>query len=266
MSTNDTILVGLRRPGPEPALPRRVAQRGAHGDRRCRSGARTGFATSTPSSTQVRTSGRWIELYDAHGSRTCSGPPRARRPRVPRLTPPVPRTLSRPPGGARRRAPIPTPCSTRSSTGPRAAGLALYPAQEEALLELVAGRQRHPRHADRVGQVAWSPSPPTSPPWPRARAASTPPRSRRWCREKFFALCHELGLRARRHAHRRRRGQPRRPGHLLHGRDPGQPGPARRRRRRRRPGRHGRVPLLRRPRPRLGLAGAAARAARPSSS
>ena len=53
-------------------------------------------------------------------------------------------------------------------------------------------------------------------------------------------------------------GQPGRPDHLLHGGDPGQRGPARRRRRRRRPGRHGRVPLLRRPAARLGVAGAAA--------
>ena len=79
--------------------------------------------------------------------------------------------------------------------------------------------------------------------------------------EKFFALCRTLGSRERRHDDRRRRGEPRRAGHLLHRGDPGQPGAARGRRRRRRPGGDGRVPLLRRPRPRLGVAGAAARAA-----
>ncbi len=68
--------------------------------------------------------------------------------------------------------------------------------------------------------------------------------------------------RQRRHAHRRRLGQPRCPDHLLHRGDPRQPRPARGPRRRRRPGRHGRVPLLRRPRPRLGVAGPAARTAR----
>ena len=62
-------------------------------------------------------------------------------------------------------------------------------------------------------------------------------------------------------------GEPRCPDHLLHGRDPRQPRPAPGCRCRGRPGRDGRVPLLRRPRPRLGVAGAAplaaARAVRP---
>ena len=43
-------------------------------------------------------------------------------------------------------------------------------------------QQRHPRHADRVRARAWSPPAPTSPRWPRVGAASTPHRSRRWCR------------------------------------------------------------------------------------
>ena len=53
----------------------------------------------------------------------------------------------------------------------------------------------------------------------------------------------------------------RRQDHLLHGRDPGQYRPPRRRRRRRGLRGDGRVPLLRRPRPGLGVAGAHARAA-----
>ena len=71
------------------------------------------------------------------------------------------------------------------------------------------------------------------------------------------------GLRRRqgRHDDRRRGRQRASPDHLLHRRDPGQPHPARGRRHRRRCRGDGRVPLLRRARPRLGLAGAAAGAA-----
>ncbi len=71
----------------------------------------------------------------------------------------------------------------------------------------------------------------------------------------------EVRRRARRHAHRRRLGQRRRPDHLLHRRDPGPAGAAGGRGSRRRAGGDGRVPLLRRPRPGLGVAGAAAGAA-----
>ena len=62
----------------------------------------------------------------------------------------------------------------------------------------------------------------------------------------------------RRHAHRRRFRQRRRPGHLLHRRGARLHRTARRRRRRHRPGGDGRVPLLRRAGPRLGLADPAA--------
>ena len=66
----------------------------------------------------------------------------------------------------------------------------------------------------------------------------------------------------RRHAHRRRLGQRGGADHRLHRGGAGQHRAARGRpNRRHRPRRHGRVPLLRRPRPRLGLAGAAAGAA-----
>jgi hypothetical protein len=62
-------------------------------------------------------------------------------------------------------------------------------------------------------------------------------------------------VRPGRHGHRRRLGQRRCPDHLLHRRDPGQPGASPGRRRRCRRGRDGRVPLLHRPPTRLGLAG-----------
>ncbi len=61
--------------------------------------------------------------------------------------------------------------------------------------------------------------------------------------------------------HRRRHGQPRRADPLLHGRDPRQHGPARGRELVDRPRGDGRVPLVRGPRPRRRLAGAAAHAA-----
>ena len=69
----------------------------------------------------------------------------------------------------------------------------------------------------------------------------------------------DLRLGERRHGHRRRLGQRGRADPVLHRRDPRQHRAAHRRRERPRRRDHGRVPLLRRPRPRLGLAGAAAR-------
>ncbi len=68
-------------------------------------------------------------------------------------------------------------------------------------------------------------------------------------------------LRQRRHDDRRLRREPGRADHLLHRGDPGQPGAAPGPGRGHRPGRDGRVPLLRRPAARLGVAGAAAGAA-----
>ena len=72
-------------------------------------------------------------------------------------------------------------------------GLELYPHQEEAVLELLARRQRHPGDADRVRQVAG-----------RGGRARGRPRRRTGCRfytapikalvsEKFFALCEVFG-------------------------------------------------------------------------
>ena len=152
------------------------------------------------------------------------------------------------------------PCSTPSRPGRPPAGWPLYPAQEEAVLEICVGRQRHPRHAHRVGQVARRPGRPRR----RAgrRAAHLLHRAHQGAGVgEVLRAVPRARLRPRGHAHRRRRGQRRRAGHLLHGRDPGQHGAARGRAGRRRPGGDGRVPLLRRPRPGLGVAGAAAHAA-----
>ena len=122
--------------------------------------------------------------------------------------------------------------------------------------------ERDPRHADRVGQEPGRRRRPLSPRWPTAGAASTRRRSRRWCRRSSSTCA--------------RRSAPSTSGMMtgdaaVNGDAPIicctaeilanlalRDGP----RRRRRPGRDGRVPLLRRPRPGLGVAGAAARAAR----
>ena len=57
-------------------------------------------------------------------------------------------------------------------------GLSLYPAQEEAVLEVYAGT-RHPEHTDGVGEVAGRPGRPLAAS-ARAGAASTPRPSRPW--------------------------------------------------------------------------------------
>jgi len=79
--------------------------------------------------------------------------------------------------------------------------------------------------------------------------------------EKFFDLCAAFGPAEGRHDDRRRQRQRGSADHLLHRGGAGEHRAAGRRRRRRGPGGDGRVPLLRRPRPRLGLAGAPARTA-----
>ena len=119
------------------------------------------------------------------------------------------------------------------------------------------GRARHPVDAHRDGQVPR-----------RRRRARRCPRTRRphvlhgadqGAREReVLRARRHLRRRQRRHGHGRLVGQPRCADRVLHGRDPREPGAAPGRRRAGRPGRHGRVPLLRRPRARVGVAGAAA--------
>ena len=127
------------------------------------------------------------------------------------------------------------------------------------------GRERRARHPDRLGQEPGGDRRPLR----RARAgpahvlhrADQGPRLREVLRARG-----RVRRRAGRHAHRRRERQPRRADHLLHRGGPRQPRPPRGRRRRRRPGRDGRVPLLRRTGPGMGVAGAASRADRGRSS
>ena len=45
-------------------------------------------------------------------------------------------------------------------------GIELYPAQEEALIEIVSRRERDPVHARPARARAWSPPARTSPRWP----------------------------------------------------------------------------------------------------
>ncbi len=121
-------------------------------------------------------------------------------------------------------------------------------------------RERHPVHADRLGQEPRRDRRPLRRAGPRRghvlhRADQGPGLG-----EVLRALRH-LRRRGRRHAHRRRERQRRRADHLLHGRGAGQHRAARGPARRRGAGGDGRVPLLLRARPGLGLAGAAARAA-----
>ena len=157
-------------------------------------------------------------------------------------------------------APTRTRCSTPSRRGSAEQGLTLYPAQEEALIESSPAPTSSCPRRPAPGR-AWSPPARTSRRWPTGERTFYTAPIKALVSEKFFALCDVFGAEQRRHAHRRRRGQRRGADHLLHRRGAGQHRAARGRRRRRRPGGDGRVPLLRRARPRLGLAGAAARAA-----
>ena len=121
-------------------------------------------------------------------------------------------------------------------------------------------RERRPGHADRLGQVAGRHRRAVR----RAggRTAQLLHRADQGAGQReVLRAVRRLRRGQRRHAHRRRGGQRRRADHRLHRGGAGQHRPARGRRRRHRPRRDGRVPLLRRPRPRLGLAGAAAGAA-----
>ena len=123
-------------------------------------------------------------------------------------------------------------------------------------------RQRDPVHADRLGQEPRRGRRALRRAGERRSAASTPRRSRRWSRRSSSRSAtifgagrgrHDDGRRQRQRATRRSSAAPPRSSPTIALRD-GASG-------RRRPGGHGRVPLLRRPGPRLGLAGTAARAA-----
>jgi hypothetical protein len=120
---------------------------------------------------------------------------------------------------------------------------------------------RRARDPDRLGQVARGRGRARA--GPRAGAAQLVHRADQGPGQReVLRPRRDLRGRAGRHAHRRRRGEPCRPHHLRHRRGPGQPRPARPGTGRHRPRRHGRVPLLHRARPRLGVAGAAAAPAR----
>ena len=122
------------------------------------------------------------------------------------------------------------------------------------------GSARHRRHPHRLGQVHDRARGPHGEPCPRQplllhRAAQGPGE------REVLRTGAPVRSGQRRHGHRGHLHQRRRPHHLLHGGDPGQPVAARGRGAGRGQRRHGRVPLLRGPAARLGLAGAAPRAA-----
>jgi hypothetical protein len=103
----------------------------------------------------------------------------------------------------------------------------MYPAQEEAVLELISGSNvilNTPTGSGKslVAVAAHFAA------LARDSAASTRPRSRRSCR-RSSSSCADVRVRARRDDHRRRQRQRRRADHLLHRRDPRQLGAARRR-------------------------------------
>ncbi len=97
---------------------------------------------------------------------------------------------------------------------------------------------------------------------PRPRRANVLHRADQGAREReVLRPGRHLRRRQRRHGHGRLVGEPGCADHLLHRRDPGEHRPAKRSGCRSRPGGDGRVPLLRRSRPRVGVAGAAPPAA-----
>ena len=119
------------------------------------------------------------------------------------------------------------------------------------------GPARHPQHADRLGQVAGRVRAALRVARPGAALGLHVPHQGAGQREVDGPVP-RVRARERGARHRRRHRQPRRPGAVLHGRDPRQHRPPRgggggggRRG-------DGRVPLVRRPRPRRGVAGAAA--------
>ena len=119
------------------------------------------------------------------------------------------------------------------------------------------GPARHPEHPDRLGQVAGRVRPALRVARPRAALGLHLPHQGAGEREVDGPVPRvRPGHRGA--GHRRRHRQPRRPAAVLHGRDPGQHGAPRRGARAGGRRGDGRVPLVRRPGPRRGLAGAAA--------
>ena len=97
----------------------------------------------------------------------------------------------------------------------------LYPAQEEALIELVSGANVILATPTGSGKSLVATGAHYAALAAGRRSFYTAP-IKALVSEKFFALCDDLRRRQRRHAHRRRRGQRRRADHLLHRRGPGQ--------------------------------------------
>ena len=135
-------------------------------------------------------------------------------------------------------------------------GLVLYPAQEEALIEVVSGSNVIVATPTGSGKSLVAAGAHFAALAEGRRTFYTAP-IKALVSEKFFDLCHTFGRENVGMMTGDAAVNAGAPDHLLHGRDPRQPGPARRRPLGRRAGGDGRVPLLRRPRTRVGLAGAA---------
>ena len=177
-------------------------------------------------------------------------------------TPPLPCSTTpptSPPSGPA--APTPTSCSPRSPSGPSRRRHGAVPGAGGGADRAGQRRERRPGDADRLGQVAGRHRRAVRGAGGRTAQLLHRPDQGAGQREVLRAL-RRLRRGQRRHADRRRERQRRRPDHRLHRRGAGQHRAAR--------GQptadigargDGRVPLLRRPRPRLGLAGAAAGAA-----
>ncbi len=138
-------------------------------------------------------------------------------------------------------------------------GLDLYPAQTEALIELVSGNNVVLATPTGSGKSLVATGALYAALAQGRRGVWTAPDQGTRVGEVLRAV-RDLRCAERRHAHRRRGGEPRGADHHRDRRGHRQPGAARGPGRRPRARRDGRVPLLRRPGPRLGLAGAAARA------